>query len=97
MARKLVYRFQELIARKERIDQRSYYQLDIVEKTGLTHHAVRMLLQGRRDKIGLEEISIWCEFLDCEPGDLYAYIDVHEVPHSEDEDEEEDTPTGVLA
>ena len=95
MVRKVVYRLSELKAKKERIDQRKYTYPDIIAATGMTDYAIRGLMQGRKKVLDLDEIAILCDFFNCQPGDLYAFVDQHEI--SEDEEESEDVPDGVFA
>lgn len=90
----VVIRFEELVAIKKRKDQKQWTHPDIVKKTGLTLYAIRGLSSGRKDTLNLEEIAILCDFFDCKPGDLFAFVDGHEK--SRDEEESEESPEGLL-
>ncbi len=47
---------------------------DLAEHVGITEGNMSLLKQGKVKGIRFETLEAICDFLDCQPGDLLAYV-----------------------
>ncbi len=64
------FRLKELIAKKERQENRRITYLDIQAETGISPNTLSTMNQQKIKKIGISTIDRLCAYLDCSPGDL---------------------------
>lgn len=73
----VIVRIGELIRQKESRDNppKGRYTLeDLAELTGLSIGTVRTWYKGYVERADLDALDKWCEFLDCEPGDILIRV-----------------------
>ena len=68
-----------LIAAKEQRNQEKLTQERMAYETRLALNTVRAWIRGGVERIDLDTLTTWCEYLECEPGDIVKY-DPEEEP-----------------
>lgn len=76
--KRVVNRFKELLAVKERREQRSISQRDVAAATGLSRSAIDSYAANIPTRYDARVILALCEFFDCTPGDLIVIEDAAE-------------------
>ncbi|QPC81088.1 helix-turn-helix transcriptional regulator [Phototrophicus methaneseepsis] len=82
MERIVVNRTKELLAIKSRREQRRITIRDIESETGLDKSVVHRWLQNEVRRIDLHVLEGWCNYLDCEPGDILVRETVEKADES---------------
>ena len=78
--RKIVQtRFAELLARKERLEQRRISRRKIAEETGMSLNSVQNWATNHVESFYAAQIIAFCEYFDCEPGELLV---IEEFPNT---------------
>jgi len=85
---KLKNRFSELLAIKERTEERKISRRQIAETTGISLTSVQNWASNSITQYGQEQILAFCKFFECTPGDLFLIVG---------EDEEEGQQKALLA
>ncbi len=68
-------RFSELLARKERREKRSISRRQVAHETGLSLSSVQNWATNLVTRYDAEHILVFCQYLDCSPGDLLIIED----------------------
>lgn len=68
--KKVVNRFKELLAVKERREMRSISQRDVAAATGISRSAIDSYATNTPTRYDAHVILALCEYFDCTPGDL---------------------------
>ena len=81
MAKKrVVNRFAELLAIKEREDGRRYTRRDIQDATGVSLQSIQNWFHNETTQFSARQLGIFADFLGCEPGDLITWTEGGESP-----------------
>lgn len=75
-------RFNELLARKERIEKRRFTRRQIVEITGVSLSSVQSWAMNTVSRFDALQIAAFCKFLDCSVDDLLVLVEDDESPES---------------
>lgn len=78
MARRIVNRFAELLALKERRDGRRYTRRDIEATTGVSLTSIQNWMLNRSTMYSIVQMDAFCRFLGCQPEDLFTWEEVDE-------------------
>lgn len=72
----VIVRINDLIRRKEsQLPHNQRYTFErLSEETGLSIGTVRSWYKGHVERADLAALDKWCEFLDCEPGDILIRV-----------------------
>ena len=73
-------RLRELIAAQGRQERRRITYDDILANTGISKTALTRLANDRADRVGISTIDRLCRYFDCQPGDLFIYVEDPEQP-----------------
>ena len=92
--RRVVNRFSELLALKERHEQRSYSRREISEMTGISLTSVQNWATNNTTRYDEAQILAFCDFFNCNLGDLLI---MEEVLNPEDTETENKTSLAVPA
>ncbi len=76
-------RFKELLAIKERRDGRRYTRREMEAITGVTLKTVQGWANNRATQFHSQQIEAFCEFFECELGDLLILEEVESSPEIE--------------
>jgi len=68
-------RLRELIGAKGRQERRRITYDDILAQTGVNKNTLTRLANDRADMVGISVIDRLCAYFDCQPGDLFIYIE----------------------
>ena len=77
--RRIVNRFEELLAQKERRDGQRYSRQAISDITGISVTSVQNWASNTTTRFDAKQILVFSDFLECEPGDLFAIEEVQET------------------
>lgn len=80
MKKRVVNRFQELLALKERRENRRYSRRDLEEITGMSITSIQNWIHNRVTQYQEPQILAFCDFFKCTPGDLLI---IEEIEHPE--------------
>ena len=67
---KVQNRFAELLAKKERIEERRISRRIVAEETGISLSSVQNWASNSLTRFDSHQIAVFCDYLQCEPGDL---------------------------
>ena len=68
-------RLRELIGAKGRQERRRITYDDILARTGVNKNTLVRLANDRADMVGISVIDRLCAYFQCQPGDLFIYIE----------------------
>lgn len=68
-------RLREMIAAKGRRERRKITYDDILSQTGVNKNTLTRLANDRAGMVGISIIDRLCSYFDCQPGDLFVYVD----------------------
>ena len=68
-------RLRELIGAKARQERRRIIYDDILAQTGVNKNTLTRLANDRADMVGISVIDRLCAYFQCQPGDLFIYIE----------------------
>jgi putative transcriptional regulator len=68
-------RLRELIGAKARQERRRITYDDIQAQTGVNKNTLTRLANDRAGMVGLSVVDRLCAYFDCQPGDLFIYVD----------------------
>ena len=71
-------RLRELIAAKGRRERRTITYDDILNQTGVNKNTLTRLANDRAGMVGISVVDRLCAYFDCQPGDLFVYVDEDE-------------------
>ena len=69
------FRLKELMAQKERLEQRRITYAVISASTGISPSTLSRMANNSLDLVGLSVIDRLCAFFPCTPGDLLIHLD----------------------
>lgn len=95
MIRRVVNRFSELLALKERHEQRSYTRREIADLTGISLTSVQNWASNNTTRYDEAQILAFCDFFGCSPGELLVLENVLDT--HEDSEKELKTPLATPA
>ena len=75
MAKKIVNRFAEHLAVKERRESRKITQRDIEAETGIAKTTVGRYLRNESKFYETRVVAIICKYLGIDPSDFFAWVD----------------------
>lgn len=78
--KRVVNRFEELLAQKERRDGRRYSREEIAEITGISVTSIQNWALNRTTRFDAKQILAFCDFFECTMGDLFVIEDVENSP-----------------
>lgn len=79
MPKRVLNRFKELVARKERRDAKRYTIENISRTLGTTAVTVRAWMNNEVTRYDADKILAMCEFLECEVSDLLVIEEAEEA------------------
>ncbi len=68
-------RLRELIGAKGRQERRRITYDDILARTGVNKNTLVRLANDRADMVGISVIDRLCAYFQCQPGDLFIYVE----------------------
>ncbi len=68
-------RLRELIGAKGRQERRRVTYDDILARTGVNKNTLVRLANDRADMVGISVIDRLCAYFQCQPGDLFIYVE----------------------
>ena len=78
--KKVVNRFAELLALKERRENRKYTRRDIRDETGVSLNSIQNWIHNQTTQYSATQIDVFAKFFGCEPGELFTWEEVREAP-----------------
>ena len=76
MKQLVITRFHELVALKERREERKITQSIAAEETGLSMGTIHRWMHNRVDRFESDTLVVLCNWLECEVGDLLVVRDL---------------------
>ena len=73
-------RLRELMAAKSRKEHRRITYDTILADTGISKNTLTRLANDRASMVGMSVIDRLCAYFDCQPGDLFIYVEDPEQP-----------------
>lgn len=73
MAKRIVNRFGELLALKERRDGHRYTRREIEAATGASLTSIQNWILNRSTMYSIIQMDAFCRFLECRPEDLFTW------------------------
>ena len=73
-------RLRELIGAKARRERRRITYDDILNQTGVNKNTLTGLANDSSRMVGFSVIDRLCAYFDCQPGDLFIYVEDPEQP-----------------
>lgn len=73
MPKRIVNRFGELLALKERRDNHRYTRREIERLTGVSMTSIQNWILNRSTMYSIVQMDAFCRFLDCRPEDLFTW------------------------
>ena len=70
-------RLRELIAAKGRRERRKITYDDILAQTTVNKNTITRLANDRAGMVAISVIDRLCSYFDCQPGDLFIYVEEH--------------------
>ena len=67
---KVQNRFSELLAKKERIEERQISRRVVALETGISLSSVQNWATNNLTRFDAHQIEVFCQYLKCKPGDL---------------------------
>lgn len=92
MRRRVVNRFAELLAIKERREGRTWTRRELETDTGISLTSIQNWIHNRNTQYSIVQIEAIAKFLGVQPGDLFMW---EEVQESRGESPEIKTPLAV--
>ncbi len=68
-------RLRELIGAKARQERRRITYDDVRGQTGVNKNTLTRLANDRAGMVGISVIDRLCAYFDCQPGDLFIYVE----------------------
>ena len=68
-------RLRELIGAKSRQERRRITYDDILAQTGVNKNTLTRLANDRAGMVGISVINRLCAYFNCQPGDLFIYLE----------------------
>ena len=68
-------RLRELMGAKARRERRRITYDDILTQTGVNKNTLTKLANDQAAMVGISVIDRLCAYFDCQPGDLFVYIE----------------------
>jgi len=75
MPKRVVNRFAELLAIKERREGRTWTRRELETDTGISLTSIQNWIHNRNSQYSATQIDALAKFLGCEPGDLFMWED----------------------
>jgi DNA-binding Xre family transcriptional regulator len=88
---KVQNRFAELLAKKERVEERSISRRMVVAETGISLSSVQNWATNNLTRFDAHQIAMFCNYLQCEPGDLIV------LAEDKPEEGQRKTPLAAIA
>lgn len=83
MARRLQNRFTELLARKERLEGRSFTRREVARATGISLSSVQAWALNVTTRFDGKAVVALCDFFNCSVNDLLVIEEVADVEEGE--------------
>lgn len=87
MPKRVVNRFAELLALKERRDGRRYTRREIETATGVSMTSIQNWVLNRSTMYSIVQMDAFARFLGCQPEDLFTWEEVDETGGESPENE----------
>lgn len=78
MSKRVVNRFAELLAIKERREGRTWTRRELEEDTGISLTSIQNWIHNRNSQYSAVQIDALAKFLGVEPGDLFMWDEVQD-------------------
>lgn len=82
MPKRIVNRFGELLALKERRDGHRYTRRELETATGVSLTSIQNWILNRSTMYSTVQMEAFCDFLECHPGDLFTWQEYREGEES---------------